>query len=834
MKKLFLIMISIMMIASMWMPISAEETDISANTQTQESEESSSQTTNENEEIATDQDSKTDEDVISEETDSDPDVTGETEEDNAVEDEAKEETEVEQKPHEEVIDDSDKDISLFNDEPYPSEDAYHVYNQETFIEALNAIEENTDISKIVLKNTIVFNKPIVIDNLDLTIDFKGNILTTSSDFSCGEGDKDTCSFIDIKNGSSITFINKSPIRNDDKQYDVISGIVASDIDCLDSIIAIDGSNLHIKGFFNIESPYMKPGPKDSTVLLIKGSEVYFSGVEDDYGEVKGKVVLSNSSNATSAILMDGDSKLIFDQIYVSQQDNTMGASDLKPFILIDEIDNSSKDIIDVSKAQLNIEGSFVESANSDSSIDINALIKTGSSSETNVLKSSDGMISIVGYDSCVYGDCRSIKNRLTGGGETLYLPDDPETGELIKKLAEKGKATIDLNANYIIDYEKNGFIVVNGNKTLDTNAYNVSSTLTKMPNDSDLAFIVVNPGASLNIESGQAVADGRIILKSNGQSSNRSYTILNLGTLTINGVDVSNFSDSANAFVIQNGIEDTMTVNDVTYSLDSPLDSPSVSFNLKRGSVVGNIENIDAQLYLTGGTISDENLVDDFKSSEGILLKKKRITDKDETTTYTMINRVNGNDPLFDWLDNQFLHTFGTYGSLHSDARMTTITFLSISDSYVDNNDNYSWSIPEEDRFYGLTFVNEVEDVKITIGNLKLDHGERVVFKKTSEEYDIGNGGDDILGCDDGEDGIYIDNTGKTIDFGEDYSVASDLNTRYNIQFGIKIDDSLKDGQKIEIDTVFKTLKGKYLNIKLYLERINDKNPYLHSVHRFY
>ena len=81
-----------------------------------------------------------------------------------------------------------------------------------------------------------------------------------------------------------------------------------------------------------------------------------------------------------------------------------------------------------------------------------------------------------------------------------------------------------------------------------------------------------------------------------------------------------------------------------------------------------------------------------------------------------------------------------------------------------------------------------------------------------------------ILGCVDGEDGIYIDNTGKTIDIGKDYPVVPDLNTEYNIQLGIKIDDSLKDGQKIEIDTVFKTLEGEDLKIKLlYLERIDDK-----------
>lgn len=823
MKKFFLIMISIMMIASMWMPVSAEETDISTNTQTQESEESSSQTTNENDEITADQDSKTDEeDVISEETDSDSDVTGETEVDEAVEDEVKEETEVEQKPDEEVIDDSDKDISLFNDALSPSEDGYHVYDQNSFIDALNAISQNKVSSTIVLDNIIVFNKPIVIDNLELTIDFKGNSLFMSNDFSCE--DSDTCSFIDIKNRSSITFINKSLIRHvdsDGKQHDVISSIGTSEIDCLDSIIAIDGSKLDIEGYFNIMSTHMETGPKDSTVLLIKGSEVSLSGVKDDYGEVKGKVILSNSSNATSAIRMDGKSKLEFDQIYVMQHDQTMGASDLKPFILVDEIDISSKDtIIDVSKAQLDIEGSFVESANSD--IDINSLIITGSSSESNVLKSKDGTISIVGYDSCVYGDCRSIRNRLTGGGETFYLPDDQETKELINKLADEGEAptTIDLDANYIIDYKKNGFIVVNGNKTLDTNAYNISSTLTDMPDNSDLAFIIVSPGASLNIQSGQAVADGRIILKSTGQSSNRSYTILNLGTLTIDGVEVSNFSNSENAIVIQNGIDDAVMVNGKQYT---PGDS-QVSFNLKRGSAVGNIENIDdVPLSLTGGTISDVELVDYFKNSKGILLKKERETNIDTTTSYAMINEANSNNPLFDWLDNQFLHTFGTYGSLHSDARMTTITFLSISDSYVDNG-NYFGSIPEEDRFYGLTFVNEVEGVTINIGNLELDYGERDVFEKTSEEYDIGNGGDDILGCADGEDGIYIDNKGKTIVFGEDYSVDPDLlTTRYNVQFGIKIDDSLQKGQEIEIDTVFMTETGEELNIKLYLEREDEK-----------
>ena len=132
---------------------------------------------------------------------------------------------------------------------------------------------------------------------------------------------------------------------------------------------------------------------------------------------------------------------------------------------------------------------------------------------------------------------------------------DEDKAKLKAYLSGEDTEEFHLKANYDFDLNTDGYLEVIGEKTLVTTIFDL--TAEGNFTDGATAFIVIRPGATLNLRAGRSdfVDFGKISLKSSGTS----YTILNFGTLNVNGSVIENTSEKG--VVIHNGNIDVNLLN---------------------------------------------------------------------------------------------------------------------------------------------------------------------------------------------------------------------------------------------------------------------------------
>ena len=349
-----------------------------------------------------------------------------------------------------------------------------------------------------------------------------------------------------------------------------------------------------------------------------------------------------------------------------------------------------------------------------------------------------------------------------------------------------------LDANYHFNLNEDGYLEVKGTKTLVTTVFDL--TAEGNFTDGATAFIVIRPGATLNLLADRDLDRGVISLDASGIS----YTILNFGTLNVNGSIIEN--TSKNGVVIHNGEIEETKLNGIDIGADGQSNSVSL--------VIDCIELLGSKgIELAEGVLGNCVTV---KPTYGPGLARYYAFSSEETAReyfpngelHFKLTYLEG-EPIYicgDYHD-YFLRRIGDAGN--AEGYELTITY---------SPSNYSnWEFYISDMWQGLKIVNEL-DSPVTIGDQYgfvldvIESGGSAIFEPKFDHiiYNLNN----VNWTNDHEnyEGIYVgsETEKETIEYklGESHPFHGS-NCKAMINFNVSIDEGIDKGQSASMSVNF-------------------------------
>ncbi len=476
-------------------------------------------------------------------------------------------------------------------------------------ELIEAVGNSGSSSKVYyLVNDIELTKPLVISNNNMTLNLSQYSITAADDFSCNDNSK-TCPLIRII-GNNISIVDGARLESGSKNPYTLSIEGASNTSLTN--ITLDNRN-----------------SEGGSPLYISDSDVSLAGRSGDDGSAKkyGNITFNTNSNVDSAITLDasGSVKLTTDCTNILV--NNMAS---RPFIYVKEgnVDNIGVDLSKcyvISNIQLDVIG-VSDSVKVDNTY--NPITANNDNGSTNITME-DGTYKVEpNGNPCVYGMCGS-------SAYNPYGPDSEQTEELISWFSSADSSAdnsvFTLDNSYDIGYGDNGYIIVNGNKTIDLNGYEINAIFDEKAadglNDSAIAMIVINPGASLTIKSESdrfdGKIDGQINLECYVDTDSDLYTILNYGELVIEDdvvISISRINDGdySNGYGIFNGsTENDVNGKEEPDSVDNSKITMTSNCTINAKTAIGHNLNV-RNIAIESGVFYDYKVIDDYvEGNEG-------------------------------------------------------------------------------------------------------------------------------------------------------------------------------------------------------------------------
>ncbi len=365
--------------------------------------------------------------------------------------------------------------------------------------------------------------------------------------------------------------------------------------------------------------------------------------------------------------------------------------------------------------------------------------------------------------------------------------------EIKEKLASNFDETIVLSNTLFFNNET---LEVNGNKTL---IMTVRDFIVSFDETSEAsAFITVNEGATLNIETRRTDSDrGCIDLK----TTNDINVILNKGELNLDGVILKSTSKSA---IVKN--ESNATLN-IGYPTDVDINMPVTLFGESE------IEN-NGTLNITSIVVKNESFIEQYGMNN----------ETEELITYVKLEPVN-EDVVYiagdsNILNNYFHYHLRRYVSFEG----YTLTFKNINKTdawyQYEGQDCFQFiiSLHEYSPYLGMKVINGTDTPVMLQWNdlftklLTKEEGPYTIEKDDSlHAYDLYH--QDLFGDDSPYVGSEAEKTVKK-ELGQSY-IFDTSNAKASFNTWIRVDDNLKVGQAIRYSYKFGGSYGETENVEV-------------------